>query len=151
MKASPPCRLMRAAKSGSATASMAAAMNGIWSRWPPTSVLRSISAGSTVTAPGTSATSSKPYARRSRVEVASGVVIAGSINGGLRGCRASIGPEGSRDQPTDGIEKLRGDVDVVDQALGRADPRTGHGRGHPNALAVADGYQRPRRQVTVVG
>jgi hypothetical protein len=31
-------------------------------------------------APGTSATSSNPYARRSRVEVASGEMIAGSIN-----------------------------------------------------------------------
>ena len=56
----------------------------------PTSVERSISAGSTVMAPGTSATSSNPYARRSRVEVASGERIAGSINSGLRGVSVRV-------------------------------------------------------------
>src|SRR6185503_4676613 len=80
MKATPPWRLMRTAKSTSATASMADARNGISSRCPPISTVRSTSAGSRVTAPGTSATSSKPYARRSR-----------SVAGAKVGC-SIIGP-----------------------------------------------------------
>src|SRR5881409_41977 len=60
--ARPPCRPISVASRGPTTPSMAAAMMGSSKRWPQSSQEMSTSFGLTVTAPGTSAMSSNPYA-----------------------------------------------------------------------------------------
>src|SRR5262245_2581723 len=60
--ASPPWRPSSTARLGPTTPSIAAAMIGSSKRWPQSSHEMSTSLGLTVTVPGTSAMSSKPYA-----------------------------------------------------------------------------------------
>src|SRR5262245_34605823 len=62
--ARPPRRPISMASLGLTTPSMAAAMIGIWKRWPHKSHEMSTSLGLMVSAPGTNAMSSKPYAAR---------------------------------------------------------------------------------------
>src|SRR5215472_11435806 len=62
--ARPLRRPISMASLGLTTPSMAAAMIGIWKRWPHNSHEMSTSLGLMVSAPGTSAMSSKPYAAR---------------------------------------------------------------------------------------
>src|SRR5882672_7361694 len=62
--ARPPSRPISMASLGLTTPSMAAAMMGIWKRWPQSSHEMSTSLGLMVSDPGTSAMSSKPYAAR---------------------------------------------------------------------------------------